>query len=109
MSYQKLPIAAKRTLANERMRDRACECPRCHSSVMPTELAEHMAERCSGERPPPPSFARWLSRVEALRLVTAPMLDAWAVRGLVRMRSDGRFLERDLTIASAWARALECR
>lgn len=106
--YHKLPVAQKAAVARDRQREPSLTCPTCAAQVMPAELAAHQVERCTGELPEPHPLARWLTRVEALRNCTAPKLDAWVAAGLVRQRQqDGRYLQRDLAIVVAWARALE--
>jgi hypothetical protein len=74
---------------------------------MPAELAVHQAEHCPLELPAPHPASRWLPRVAALRYAPVSRLDAWVARGLVRQSRDGKYLERDLAIVTAWARALE--
>ena len=105
--YHKLSAATKRALVRDRQHEPPLRCPQCDMQLMPAELAEHQAERCPLELPPPHVAARWLGRVAALRYAPASRLDAWVARGLVRQRQDGAYLERDLAIATAWARALE--
>ena len=109
--YQKLGIAAKERVARERQRDTALRCPWCDGQLMPDQLAGHMSMRCSRQRPQPSAAARWLNRAAALNYATASTLDRWVARGLVRASSHGdgeRYLERDVAMATAWSRALEC-
>jgi hypothetical protein len=107
VSYQKLPLAAKETAARHAMREPSVRCPNCDAQVSPGQLMEHQAMRCDRRLPAPLVSTRWIGRVEALRYVPSRTLDAWAERGLVRAHA-GRYVERDLAIATAWSRALGC-
>lgn len=103
-TYHRLSIQEKQRSALDQARERPTHCPTCETALMPSELLQHMAERCPGQREPHPA-ARWVSWKQALAMgVPRRTLLFWIKRGYVRRRGergDRRYLLRDLVRRTA--------
>ncbi len=103
-AYHRASIGEKQRQQRTAMAEPSVRCPRCETAVMPSYLMTHMAG-CT-DKPAVHPRARYLSRVQALHLATAPQLDAWQRAGLVRVHVDGLVAERDVVLLAAWSRVL---
>jgi len=102
--YHRLSIQQKQRSALDQARERPMHCPTCETAVMPSELLQHIAERCPGPRDPHPA-AKWVTWAQALETgVPRRTLLFWIKRGYVRhrgARGDRRYLLRDLVRRTA--------
>jgi hypothetical protein len=106
--YHRMPIAEKQAFHRERMREPAVICPVCETHTTATDLLEHLATRCPGQREPNPN-SRWVSLSEAMTM-GAPRrtIFRWARPGTVRTKGSWRgrlYLQRDIAQHLARRRA----